>query len=115
MKTQLQRALGANVRRLRKERGYTQESLADLADLTQAYLSGVERGVANPQLDRLGKIAVALGIPLHELLRVDMPGVMTKELDQQEKARRIVAIFQALPVDAAAKLYDSLAVQVKRK
>lgn len=57
MKTPLRCALGANVRRLRKERGHTQESLADLADLTQAYLSRVERGVANPQLDRLGMIA----------------------------------------------------------
>lgn len=115
MRTKLRSALGAKVRRLRKERGYTQEYLTELADLSQAYLSRVECGVANPQLDKLEKIATALGITLSELFKIDTSGAPTQEMDQREKARRIGAIFQALPVDMAAKLYDCLAVQVKRK
>lgn len=111
----LQKALGANVKRLRKEQGYSQESFADESGLSQAYLSRVERGVANPQLDRLQKIARCLGIAISELFLFDTAEAVPKELDAEEKARRITTAFQELPQDVIEKLYDSLAAQIKRK
>lgn len=55
------RIVGANVRRLRKARGLTQEQLAHDADIDLTYLGGIERGRRNPSLSVLVRVATALG------------------------------------------------------
>jgi transcriptional regulator with XRE-family HTH domain len=66
---QLNTSVGLSVRRARQEHGLSQEALADAAGLDRAYLSGLERGKRNPTLASLAKIAAALGLPLHELVK----------------------------------------------
>ncbi|MFC3205830.1 helix-turn-helix domain-containing protein [Aquamicrobium soli] len=51
---------GANVRRVRLERGMTLESLATEADLAYSYLGGIERGQRNPSLHVVERIAHVL-------------------------------------------------------
>lgn len=53
--------VGANIRRLRKAKGLTQEQLAHEAGIAMRYVAGVERGEENPSLKFLVKIAEALG------------------------------------------------------
>ncbi|MGZ8406693.1 MAG: helix-turn-helix domain-containing protein [Caulobacteraceae bacterium] len=53
--------VGANIRRLRKAKGLTQEQLADEAGMAMRYVAGVERGQENPSMIYLVKIAEALG------------------------------------------------------
>lgn len=60
--------LAANMRRLRKERGLSQEALADAAGLDRTYVSGVERRVKNPTVTVVDRVATALGCKLGELL-----------------------------------------------
>jgi transcriptional regulator with XRE-family HTH domain len=60
--------LAGNVRRLRRERGWTQEFLADRAGLHWTYLSGIERGVRNASIDNVFKLAWALGVEAAELV-----------------------------------------------
>lgn len=62
------RVVGANVRRLRKERELTQEQLAMETGIDLTYLGGIERGRRNPSLKVLVSLATALGVPPHELL-----------------------------------------------
>jgi transcriptional regulator with XRE-family HTH domain len=52
---------GQNVRKLRAEKGLSQEALAEKADLDPTYISGIERGVRNPSLLSIVRIAKALG------------------------------------------------------
>ena len=52
--------LAVNMKRLRKERGWSQEALADEAGLDRTYISGIERVVRNPTLTVLERIATAL-------------------------------------------------------
>jgi transcriptional regulator with XRE-family HTH domain len=52
---------GQNIRKLRTEKGLSQEALADKADLDSTYISGIERGVRNPSLLSIVRIAKALG------------------------------------------------------
>ncbi|MGJ5208129.1 helix-turn-helix domain-containing protein [Bradyrhizobium sp. HKCCYLR20261] len=59
--------LAANVKRLRRERKFSQEGLAAAADLRQAVVSEIERAEANPTLASLTKLANALDVRLAEL------------------------------------------------
>lgn len=52
--------VGANVRRLRQERGLTQEQLAFEAQIDLTYVGGIERGRRNPTVLVLARLAVAL-------------------------------------------------------
>ena len=60
---------GQNVRKLRGASGLTQERLADKADLDPTYISGIERGVRNPTLLIISRLAKALGVSLSELCK----------------------------------------------
>lgn len=59
---------GIAVRHLREDRGWSQELLAEKADLNRSYLGEVERGRVMPSLATAGKLATALDIPLSGLL-----------------------------------------------
>ena len=58
---------GSTLRRLRDERGYSQEELAERAGLHRNYVGGVERGERNVALENIVKLAKALSVPLKEL------------------------------------------------
>lgn len=62
------RRLGAHIRRLRRSRGDTLVRLAELTDLSHPFLSQLERGLAQPSLSSLRRIAVALGTSPIELV-----------------------------------------------
>ena len=60
--TATQKRFGKNVKRYRKEAGLTQERLGELTGLDRGYISGVERGVRNPAIANIAKIAKALKV-----------------------------------------------------
>lgn len=60
--------LAANVVRLRKERGWSQEDLAFESGLHRTFIGHVERQIRNISLDNVEKIARTLGVPIHALL-----------------------------------------------
>ena len=64
----VRKRVGFNLRKLRKERGLSQEGLAFECGLHRTYISGVERGVRNPTVLVLEQIAIALEIPSSRLL-----------------------------------------------
>lgn len=59
---------GKIVKRIREERGLSQEVLADRADLNRSYVGEVERGTAMPSLSTVTKIAKALNLSTSNLL-----------------------------------------------
>lgn len=66
---QLRERIAANLKRLRSERGLSQERMAELADFHRTYVSQLERCVTNISIDGLGRIARALQVDVIELLR----------------------------------------------
>ncbi len=56
------------MRQLREERGWSQEQLAERANLNRSYLGEVERGSAVPSLITVFKLAGALEIRLSSLI-----------------------------------------------
>jgi transcriptional regulator with XRE-family HTH domain len=67
-RSQAQVALGAAVRDLRARRGISQEHLADLSGMHRTYVGGIERGVRNPSLKNIRRLAEALDVRTSELL-----------------------------------------------
>lgn len=65
-------ALGRRVRALRHERGYSQERLADEAQLHRTYISQVERGERKLAVLNVLRLAAALGVD---------PGQLVQHLD----------------------------------
>ena len=64
----VRRRVGLNVKRLREASGRSQEEFAFDAGLHRTYVSGVERGVRNPTLTVLEKLAGALKVRLGDLM-----------------------------------------------
>ena len=56
------------LKRLREQRGLTQEALAKKAKISRAYLARLEMGRHDPHLSRLRKLAKALGVKVGRLL-----------------------------------------------
>ena len=68
--------LARNVRRLRRERGLTQEMLSHESGVMQGHVSEIEAGKRNATVDLIGAIALALAVPVAALFeeRPDAPG-----------------------------------------
>lgn len=62
--------LGLTVRNLRLRQKLTQEELAHRALLHRTYLTDIERGIRNPSVEVVEKLANGLGITLAELFRL---------------------------------------------
>jgi transcriptional regulator with XRE-family HTH domain len=58
---------GNRIRALRKARGLSQESFAELAGLDRSYIGGVERGERNISLNNIQKVASGLSLSIAEL------------------------------------------------
>ena len=61
--------LGLNVRKAREAKTITQEKLAENAGLDPTYISGIERGLRNPGVKNVAKIAKALGLTTAQLCK----------------------------------------------
>jgi transcriptional regulator with XRE-family HTH domain len=61
--------LALNLRRLRKRKELGQEKFALEHGFDRTYISGIERGVRNPTILVLERLAVALEVPVEDLLK----------------------------------------------
>lgn len=66
--TRLVTVFADNVRRLRKERGLSQEELAEAAGVHRTYIGMIERGEKNVTIYNIDRLAVALGVRPGSLL-----------------------------------------------
>ena len=63
--------IGRQIKTLRQAKGLSQEELAAMIPMNSKYLSGIERGRANPTLDILMKLADALKVGVSEFFCYD--------------------------------------------
>ncbi|MGH3914037.1 MAG: helix-turn-helix domain-containing protein [Pseudonocardiaceae bacterium] len=83
------KTVGALLRKIRLKRGLSQEVVAGLAGFTGGFLSQVERGLV--PLERLSHwkgVASALGVPLSDLLRLELPAPGNGDTDHTIEAVR---------------------------
>lgn len=68
-KNDLLKRFGARIRKMRKERGFSQEAFAALCELDRTYIGGIERGERNVALRNIERITRGLGVSLSELMK----------------------------------------------
>ncbi len=61
--------LGKRIRKLRSQRGWSQEEFSDVCSINRSYMGRIERGELNLTLDSLEKVARGLGISVSALLK----------------------------------------------
>ena len=66
--------IGANLKQLRTERNLTLGQLSGLAGISKAMLSEMEKGMGNPTINTIWKIANGLKVPYTRLLEGSEPG-----------------------------------------
>ena len=64
----IKKTFGTNLRKLRTEKGFSQEKFAELCGLHRTYISDIECFQRNVSLENIQKIAEALQIPAYFLL-----------------------------------------------
>ena len=65
----MRQLVGLNVKRVRQEKGMTQERLAELSGFSQQYISGLEQGRRNPTIVTIYELATVLGVNHIELVQ----------------------------------------------
>jgi transcriptional regulator with XRE-family HTH domain len=65
----LRTRFGVKLRKVRLSRGWTQEQLAEKADVSLNFLNLIERGQRAPSFDNLERLAKVLRVPVYELFR----------------------------------------------
>lgn len=88
----LQRTMGAIIRRARQERSVTLKGLAERAGLSVVYLGEIERGKKYPSAPVLERLAAALDLALSDLLEL-----VADELRADAQPSSTEAIGFALP------------------
>ena len=97
-----QLVFGANIKKLRKQRGFTQGQLAERSGLSERYVSEVERGVANPRLMSLKDLANGLDVSVPDLFIFENSPMTAGELKE-----RLVEALQGAE-SAIEQAYNSL-------
>ena len=77
----IKRAVGKRIKIVRQRSGLTQDQLAEEVGLSPKYISGIERGVENPTMDILIRLAKVLGVEPYDLF-------LFGESEESEKALR---------------------------
>ena len=83
-------ALGKRIRESRISKGYTQQDLADRAEIGVVYISEIERGIKMPSLNIFIKIIDALDVSADYVLRDELPS--GKEYICSEIAEKLLVL-----------------------
>lgn len=90
------RLVGKRIREVRRDRGISQQDLADLADVHATNIGRLERGVGNPKLDTLARIAVSLDASLSELVQDITMNVVHAKESRRISAKDLIRAREAL-------------------
>lgn len=67
-KTLFHKAIGENLKKYRKQKGYTQEELAEKAGMSTSFYANLERGAKGTSLKNMSALATALDVSIDYLI-----------------------------------------------
>lgn len=103
--------LSVNLIGLRKKNKLTQEALAKLAGTTRSVITLLESGTANPTLEVLMKVSIALKTSIDELISTPMAEckhIKAKDIPLDKKSKNGVILRKLLPDKIRATEMDEI-------
>lgn len=67
--TDISKKFGKKVKEIRLKKKMSQRDVAKLLKVHRSYVSGIERGVRNPSLKVIERVANALGVNIEEIIK----------------------------------------------
>ena len=89
--------VGKRIREERKNKGLTQEELAEKADMNYKFLNRIERNVSKPSLDMIIKLAEVLDVSFLSLFGNAKSKNNKSQNDKQLLANKFNYLFSSLP------------------
>ena len=97
---ELIKELGRRIQKARKEKGLTQQELADLSHVSLKHVQGCERGVKNPSFEVLRAFCKVLNLSLDSLMNLDLP-------EDEQAANDMRQLYLSCPPAAREVLLNS--------
>lgn len=97
---ELIKELGRRIQKARKEKGLTQQELADLSHVSLKHVQGCERGVKNPSFEVLRAFCKVLNLSLDSLMNLDLP-------EDEQAANDMRQLYLSCPPAARKVLLNS--------
>lgn len=91
--------VGENIKRIRKERGLTQQDLGDRLGMTQSAIWQFESDKTSPKLETVEKIAVALGVTAFDLMGAELWNIQAGP----EKLAELQTVSKDSPIEIYLK------------
>jgi len=104
----LQQIFINNLKKTRKERGFSQMALSEKCDTTSNYIGQIEMGRRIPSFDKIEKIASALEIPSYELF------IFESSEKKQEKKPKTKDYLQKMPQKIKKEIMSHLLASINR-
>ncbi len=82
--------VGHRIQSLRKQRGWTQEILAEYAELHVSYIATLEKGKKNPSIEVLKRISDAFELSLPEFFEDTSSPAQNGSASRQQKVERLL-------------------------
>lgn len=103
--TTLRISVGERIRAIRKAKGLTQQQLAELSGLDDAYIGSVERGERNFSIDTFEKVLLALNVTINELM-TSQDKLLEKGFNRELAIDEFIAITSELTEEQLALLIE---------
>ena len=81
----IKKTIGNNLRYIRFQKGLSQEKFYEQFNLNPKYLASIERGEINIGVEFLANLAIALEVPITELILEDTKKKITKRRVDQKR------------------------------
>ena len=104
----LQEIFISNLKKFRKERGFSQMTLSEKCDTTSNYIGQIEMGCRIPSFDKIEKIAKALKIPSFKLFMYE------PEEKSKEKVLKTSDYLKNMPVNVKKEIISKLIAIIKK-
>ena len=103
----MQKAIGKRIQERRKQKGLTQEALAEMINLTPHYLSALERGIYNIKLETLVMILNCLDCSADDIF------CDVVKRSSAVKTNQLSDKLDAIPFEEQKKIFDVIETMIK--